>query len=150
MKATLALEQQDFATVNKSRRAITGLEHRRQPALFQRSSSAMAAPRPRAPARRRVSAFGFGGSNYHAVLEASPQNRQRITWDRDLLAFAWSAADANALSNSIAQAPAADASRTELQTAAAKAEQIFSLMQHSAPLPCAALLSGQNIVRRLL
>jgi acyl transferase domain-containing protein/NAD(P)-dependent dehydrogenase (short-subunit alcohol dehydrogenase family)/acyl carrier protein len=36
------------------------------------------------PRRAAVSAFGFGGSNFHAVLEEYPVSRREIAWDPDV------------------------------------------------------------------
>jgi acyl transferase domain-containing protein len=47
-------------------------------------------PSPAHPRRAAVSAFGFGGSNFHCVLEESSPHKQHIDWDGDtqILAFA--------------------------------------------------------------
>jgi acyl transferase domain-containing protein len=43
------------------------------------------------PRRAAVSAFGFGGSNFHCVLEESPQNFEAPDWDGDVQIVALSA-----------------------------------------------------------
>ncbi|MDB5347127.1 MAG: Erythronolide synthase [Schlesneria sp.] len=43
------------------------------------------------PRRAAVSAFGFGGSNFHCVLEESPQNFETPDWDGDVQIVALSA-----------------------------------------------------------
>ncbi len=49
------------------------------------------------PRRAGVSAFGFGGSNYHCVLEEYKADDKPVNWrDEDYL-FAWSAGDKEAL-----------------------------------------------------
>jgi acyl transferase domain-containing protein/NADP-dependent 3-hydroxy acid dehydrogenase YdfG len=47
-------------------------------------------PSPAHPRRAGVSAFGFGGSNFHAVLEEASPHKETIDWDGDvqILAFA--------------------------------------------------------------
>ena len=44
------------------------------------------------PRRAAVSAFGFGGSNFHCVLEESPQRMAATEWDGDVQIVALSAA----------------------------------------------------------
>ncbi len=44
-----------------------------------------------APRRAGVSAFGFGGSNFHAVLEEHGSSRREIGWDGSVQIFAFSA-----------------------------------------------------------
>jgi acyl transferase domain-containing protein len=66
-------------------------------------------PRPGAPRRAGVSAFGFGGVNYHATLEEhAPGARRRSVrdlWPVEL--FVWRAADRAALASAAAGALAA-------------------------------------------
>jgi len=45
---------------------------------------------PDHPRRAAVSAFGFGGSNFHAVLEESPAARSTPDWDGDVVIAAFS------------------------------------------------------------
>ncbi|HLA40361.1 MAG TPA: beta-ketoacyl synthase N-terminal-like domain-containing protein, partial [Candidatus Glassbacteria bacterium] len=45
------------------------------------------------PRRAAVSAFGFGGSNFHAVLEERDRRKSAIEWDGRVLVFAFGAAD---------------------------------------------------------
>ncbi|MBW2569128.1 MAG: acyltransferase domain-containing protein, partial [Deltaproteobacteria bacterium] len=59
------------------------------------------------PRRAGVSAFGFGGSNFHVVLEEYKQNKTEISWDGSVEIFALSAsttkelaADLSSLKNS--------------------------------------------------
>ena len=49
-------------------------------------------PAANTPRRAGVSAFGFGGSNYHAVLEAHPSTRGTLGWDGSVQIAAFSAA----------------------------------------------------------
>ncbi|MBS0205523.1 MAG: SDR family NAD(P)-dependent oxidoreductase [Planctomycetes bacterium] len=51
------------------------------------------------PRRAAVSAFGFGGSNFHCVLEESPQRFDDPDWDGDLQIVAISATDLPQLSS---------------------------------------------------
>ncbi|HEY0983801.1 SDR family NAD(P)-dependent oxidoreductase [Schlesneria sp.] len=49
------------------------------------------------PRRAGVSAFGFGGSNFHCVLEESPQQSDEAEWDGDVQVIALSAPSVNDL-----------------------------------------------------
>ena len=53
------------------------------------------------PRRAAVSAFGFGGSNFHCVLEESPQAFDGPDWDGNVQVAAFSAATANELAETI-------------------------------------------------
>jgi acyl transferase domain-containing protein len=49
--------------------------------------------RPEHPRRAGVSAFGFGGSNFHAVLEEYPNGVQEIAWSDDVELLTMTAGD---------------------------------------------------------
>ncbi len=53
------------------------------------------------PRRAAVSAFGFGGSNFHCVLEESPQQFDQPDWDGDVQVLAISAPSVDQLSETI-------------------------------------------------
>ncbi len=53
------------------------------------------------PRRAAVSAFGFGGSNFHCVLEESPQTFDEPEWDGDVQVIALSSDSLSNLSNAI-------------------------------------------------
>jgi len=48
-------------------------------------------PRPEHPRRAVVSSFGFGGSNFHCVLEEDEREKPGIDWDNDVQILAFSA-----------------------------------------------------------
>ena len=63
------------------------------------SSSGPGCRRSRHPRRAAVSAFGFGGSNFHCVLEEADPEKPGVDWDGDVQILAYSsdhAADINA------------------------------------------------------
>ena len=95
-------------------KAILALQHRVLPPTIkvQRPPAAMLAedspfyvntePRPwvrspQYPRRAAVSAFGFGGSNFHCVLEESPQHFEEPDWDGDVQVIALSTTNAGGL-----------------------------------------------------
>ena len=53
------------------------------------------------PRRAGVSAFGFGGSNFHAVLEEYNRSKNTVSWDGSVQIAAFSANDPQELSNRI-------------------------------------------------
>ena len=53
------------------------------------------------PRRAAVSAFGFGGSNFHCVLEESPQNFETPDWDGSVQIVALSAASQGQLTTAL-------------------------------------------------
>ena len=53
------------------------------------------------PRRAALSAFGFGGSNFHCVLEEAESNDAEIDWDGHVLVFALSADTKEELSNQL-------------------------------------------------
>ncbi len=77
------------------------------------------------PRRAGVSAFGFGGTNFHAVLEEHRPEKAAPDWDGSVEILAVSAADPNALAAALPAAAdwasfarAAEASRRSFQTGA--------------------------------
>ncbi|MGD8960451.1 MAG: beta-ketoacyl synthase N-terminal-like domain-containing protein, partial [Desulfobacteraceae bacterium] len=59
------------------------------------------------PRRAGVSAFGFGGSNFHLVLEEYSPRKTAVAWDGSVEIVAFSAPDAQALRNRLEEAVAA-------------------------------------------
>ncbi len=55
------------------------------------------------PRRSGVSSFGFGGSNFHVVLEEYPRDNKEIAWDGSVEILAFSGPDAAAINNSLYQ-----------------------------------------------
>ena len=43
------------------------------------------------PRRAALSSFGFGGSNFHCVLEEAEESKTRVDWDGQVLIIALSA-----------------------------------------------------------
>ncbi len=53
------------------------------------------------PRRAAVSSFGFGGSNFHVVLEEADPKRTDVLWDEDIEVVSFSAAERSQLSEDI-------------------------------------------------
>jgi acyl transferase domain-containing protein/acyl carrier protein len=63
-------------------------------------------PSPSHPRRAAVSAFGFGGSNFHCVLEESGPHKQHIDWDGDTQILAFSGANSADIERQLGDWPA--------------------------------------------
>jgi len=81
-------------------------------------------PNPGHPRRAAVSAFGFGGSNFHCVLEEAGPEPAAVDWDGDVQILAFSGASPAALRSAIDALPA-DPSWEALRSQAATARARF-------------------------
>jgi acyl transferase domain-containing protein/NAD(P)-dependent dehydrogenase (short-subunit alcohol dehydrogenase family) len=81
-------------------------------------------PRAGMPRRAAVSAFGFGGSNFHVVLEEYRPVKQSADWDGNTQIIALSGPDAAALSSGLDRIPA-DAPWNALRDLAATSRAAF-------------------------
>ena len=125
-------------------KAILALQHRVLPPTIkvQRPPAAMLAedspfyvntePRPwvrspQHPRRAAVSAFGFGGSNFHCVLEESPQHFEEPDWDGEVQVITLSATTATGLIEPLTEKvrPLATAGWNELCLFATKCRSDF-------------------------
>lgn len=79
------------------------------------------------PRRAAVSAFGFGGSNFHCVLEESPQSFEAPAWDGDVQVVALSAQSHAELVTKVQTsfAPLATTEWNDVRTFAAASRQSF-------------------------
>lgn len=81
------------------------------------------------PRRAAVSAFGFGGSNFHAVLEEYAQTQRAVAWDSSVELIALSAANPTSLQALLDEWSAAVArglAHNELASRAARSREQFS------------------------
>ena len=90
IKAALALHHKVLPPTTKVSRPIEPLASMDSPFYLN------AQPRPwmtdpRHPRRAAVSAFGFGGSNFHCILEEAESEKPGIDWDGDVQIVALSA-----------------------------------------------------------
>ncbi|RMF79782.1 MAG: acyltransferase domain-containing protein, partial [Planctomycetota bacterium] len=100
IKAVLALHHRVLPPTIKSRPVNPKLELTASPFFISE------APRPWIsdgvhPRRAAVSSFGFGGSNFHAVLEESAATRREPAWDATVQIIALSADDEPTLRNAL-------------------------------------------------
>ena len=82
-------------------------------------------PKPDHPRRAAVSAFGFGGSNFHCVLEEADPEPAPIAWDGDVQILAYSGADAEAIRSKLGSIPI-DPSWEVLRAEAARSRPDFA------------------------
>ncbi|HTU89480.1 MAG TPA: beta-ketoacyl synthase N-terminal-like domain-containing protein, partial [Gemmataceae bacterium] len=81
-------------------------------------------PSPRHPRRAAVSAFGFGGSNFHCVLEEAGPHKAAIDWDGNTQILAFTAAAPGDIEDQLRQWPA-DLEWPELRAQAAQSRQTW-------------------------
>ncbi|MCF8092113.1 MAG: SDR family NAD(P)-dependent oxidoreductase, partial [Desulfotignum sp.] len=70
--------------------------------LNHRSKPWVSGPESTSPRRSGVSAFGFGGSNFHAVLEEYTPLKTHVSWDGSVQIAAFSANDSQTLLENLA------------------------------------------------
>ncbi|NVN91187.1 MAG: KR domain-containing protein [Desulfuromonadales bacterium] len=81
-------------------------------------------PRGDMPRRAGVSAFGFGGSNFHLVLEEYHSTKETVQWNGNVQLISLSGSDAAQLDQALANLPA-NGSWSELRQAAAASRTSF-------------------------
>jgi polyketide-type polyunsaturated fatty acid synthase PfaA len=81
------------------------------------------------PRRAGVSAFGFGGSNFHIVLEEHQSQKNEISWDGSVEIVALSGSDRKKLARKLYELKTnteGDASKRQLSVQAAESRRMFS------------------------
>jgi acyl transferase domain-containing protein/NAD(P)-dependent dehydrogenase (short-subunit alcohol dehydrogenase family) len=101
LKAILALRHRVLPPTIKVDRPLAGLLDSDSP-LYANTQARPWFPPKDHPRRAGVSAFGFGGSNFHCVLEESSTSVSEIDWDGDVFFAAWSADSREELSAQLA------------------------------------------------
>ena len=96
IKAALSLHHKVLPPTLKADRPDPALDMESGPFYLNRSTRPWL-PRNGHPRRAGVSAFGFGGSNYHIVLEEFRPEKTDIAWDGSVDIAAFSAPDLPAL-----------------------------------------------------
>ena len=89
IKAALALYHKVLPPTSKVRRPIEPLAGGDSP-FYLSALERPWLPRPEHPRRAAVSAFGFGGSNFHCVLEEAEPEKPGVDWDGDVQILAFS------------------------------------------------------------
>jgi acyl transferase domain-containing protein/acyl carrier protein len=94
IKAALALHHKVLPPTIKVKQPLEALAADKTP-FYVNTEKRPWLPNPAHPRRAAVSAFGFGGSNYHCVLEEYRPEKTSVDWDGDvqLLAFSGDTVD---------------------------------------------------------
>jgi acyl transferase domain-containing protein/NAD(P)-dependent dehydrogenase (short-subunit alcohol dehydrogenase family) len=105
IKAALALHHKVLPPTIKVDRPIDALMPGESP-FYINTERRPWLPSPEHPRRAAVSAFGFGGSNYHCVLEEYQPKPDEVDWDGDVQILAFSADTTADLDATLAAWPA--------------------------------------------
>jgi acyl transferase domain-containing protein/NAD(P)-dependent dehydrogenase (short-subunit alcohol dehydrogenase family) len=105
IKAALALHHKVLPPTIKVNRPIEPLAPGRSP-FYVNTEKRPWLPAPDHGRRAAVSSFGFGGSNFHCVLEEYRPEKERIDWDGQTQIVAFSAATPEQLKDNLAKWPA--------------------------------------------
>ena len=100
IKAALALHHKVLPPTSKVRQPIEPLAGGKSP-FYLSALERPWLPRPGHPRRAAVSAFGFGGSNFHCVLEEAEPEKARVDWDGDVQVLAYSSDSAAQVTGSL-------------------------------------------------
>ena len=90
IKAAMALDHKVLPPTIKVERPLELIEPGKAP-VYVNAESRPWLPRAEHPRRAAVSAFGFGGSNFHCVLEESAKEKAQIDWNDHVLLMPFSA-----------------------------------------------------------
>ena len=123
IKAALALHHKVLPPTAKVTKPLEEVTAGRTP-FYLASEKRPWLPHGDAPRRAGVSAFGFGGSNFHVVLEEYRPAREAVDWDGNVQILAFSGADAGTLRSALDGVPT-DAPWNELRGLAAKSRAAF-------------------------
>ncbi|MBY0525167.1 MAG: acyltransferase domain-containing protein, partial [Gemmataceae bacterium] len=110
--------------------------------------------RPGQPRRAAVSSFGFGGSNFHCVLEEFRPNREHIDWDGDVQIVPFAADTPAQLQTALATWPAMptwdevrlEASRARAAFDSVKACRLVLVLERERTDPARLLASARTLL----
>jgi acyl transferase domain-containing protein/NAD(P)-dependent dehydrogenase (short-subunit alcohol dehydrogenase family)/acyl carrier protein len=119
IKAVLALHHRVLLPTLKVEAPDPGLDIAGSP-FYLNTASRPWTRRPDHPRRCAVSAFGFGGSNFHVVLEEYPDKEEAPAWDQAVHILVLGAADQPGLQSAL-EALRAELGRTPSPTAPGEA-----------------------------
>jgi acyl transferase domain-containing protein/NAD(P)-dependent dehydrogenase (short-subunit alcohol dehydrogenase family) len=125
IKIALALKNKVLPpTINVSK-PLPGLTQADSP-IYLNTEARPWIPEANHPRRAAVSAFGFGGSNFHCVLEEHEGAKSAPDWNGDVLLFALSAESRDTLRNDLQELPD-NAARVGARALSAKLRQSFDV-----------------------
>jgi acyl transferase domain-containing protein/NAD(P)-dependent dehydrogenase (short-subunit alcohol dehydrogenase family)/acyl carrier protein len=123
IKAVLALHHKVLPPTIKVQQPIEPLANGQSP-FYVNTEARPWLPAVHHPRRAAVSAFGFGGSNFHCVLEEHAHHGPAIDWDGDVQILAFSAETEDGLHGAIDAFPAS-AAWEQLRGEAARLRSAF-------------------------
>jgi acyl transferase domain-containing protein/NADP-dependent 3-hydroxy acid dehydrogenase YdfG/acyl carrier protein len=123
IKAALALHHKVLPPTIKVSRPIETAAPGRSP-FYINTEPRPWLPRPEHPRRAAVSAFGFGGSNFHCVLEEARPEKAATDWEGDVQIVAFSAGRRDALAEALDGWPR-DPTWDALRVASARSRAAF-------------------------
>jgi acyl transferase domain-containing protein/NAD(P)-dependent dehydrogenase (short-subunit alcohol dehydrogenase family) len=124
IKAAMALHHKVIPPTIKVTQPPEEISNNRSP-FYVNTEKRPWMPKKDHPRRAVVSAFGFGGSNFHCVLEESRPEKSEIFWDGHVQILSFSANSANELKSAL-QAWPADLSWDELCERAERSRASFN------------------------
>ncbi|HCE69231.1 MAG TPA: beta-ketoacyl synthase, partial [Geobacter sp.] len=124
IKAALALHHKVLPPTIKLQKPLDEVTSGRTP-FYLATEKRPWLPHGNTPRRAGVSAFGFGGSNFHLVLEEYRPEKDATEWNGNVQIFAFSGADASGLDAALATIPL-QASWNELRGSAAASRASFN------------------------
>jgi acyl transferase domain-containing protein len=104
LKIAAALHHKVLPPTIKVRQPLDGL--RSDSPFYLNTDKRPWMPSANHPRRAALSAFGFGGSNFHCVLEEADSAKSEIDWDDDVQLLSFSADSAEDLDRDLARFPA--------------------------------------------
>ncbi|MCD4717977.1 MAG: acyltransferase domain-containing protein, partial [Desulfobacterales bacterium] len=124
IKAAMALHHKVLPPTIKVTQPPEEISNNRSP-FYVNTEKRPWMPKKDHPRRAVVSAFGFGGSNFHCVLEESRSEKSEIFWDGHVQILSFSADSTNELKSAL-QAWPADLSWDELCERAERSRAAFN------------------------
>jgi acyl transferase domain-containing protein len=100
IKAAMALHHKVLPPTIKVEKPLQEIDDGKTP-FYVNTEKRPWMPNPKHPRRAAVSAFGFGGSNFHCVLEEYKPEKKVIDWDYNVEIHAFSADSIDALKNKL-------------------------------------------------
>ncbi len=137
IKAIAALHHKVLPPTLKVREPLEALRDKATP-FYVNTEMRPWLPSPEHPRRAAVSAFGFGGSNFHCVLEEAGSEKVAADWDGDVQVVALAAETTEALQRQLAEWSA----EPDLEDFRARAAR--SRKEWRADAPCRLLLVAQK------
>ena len=125
IKAALALDHKVLPPTLKVDQPQEAAAGGGQSPLYVNTEKRPWLPRTEHPRRAGVSAFGFGGSNFHCVLEEAQSQKTAIDWNDSVLVLSFSGENRNALASQLTALDQAAHSWQQLRTEAARLAQKF-------------------------